>query len=182
MTDLHYRAQNENKLPAAILTIFASCALLALVLSSAGLGYPSIFQSASLLFGAIAIFFGFRYYLSYRTYHLTQMNGRQVLTVTDTQGKRISTVFYLYLDEVEEFRAITRKERKCLPKIDKTFVFTNTLRAKKMLAIDADTELGKIRLLLGTDAPFESTFARAFSERLASARADAQRESLEEEK
>lgn len=180
MKDLHYRAQNENKLPAALVTLFCALALFCLLLASSGLGLSAVFHAFVLLFGALAIFFAFRYYLSYRTYHLTYMAGRQVLTVTDTQGRRITTVFYLYLDEVTDVTLLTRAERRRLPKKDKTFIFSNTLRAKRLLALDAKSELGDIRLILGTDGQFEATFFAAFRERVALARAQEKTDAEEE--
>ncbi len=167
MRDLHYRNEAENKLPAAIISVACALALCALVLASSGIGYSSVFHALVLLFGAIAIFFAYRYYLSYRTCHLTLLSGRRVLTVTDTQGRRISTAFYLYLDEVTDVRYLARTERKKLPKREKTFLYSNTFRPKKFLSIDADTELGAIRVLLAAD----ETFAQAFSEAVSLARA-----------
>ena len=171
MKDLHYRPQSENKLPAALVTLFLALALFCLFLASSGLGLSAVFHALVLLFGALAIFFAFRYYLSYRTYHLTQMGGRQALTVTDTQGRRITTVFYLYLDEVTDVALIPRTERKKLPRRAKTFIFSNTLRAKRLLSVDGEGELGELRLILGTDAQIESTFFAALCERLTFARA-----------
>ena len=176
MKDLHYRPACENKLPAAIVTIMCALALFCLVLAASGIGYTAVFHALVLLFGSVAIFFAYRYYLSYRTYHLTKMAGRRVLTVTDTQGKRITTVFYLYLDEVENAELIARTERKKLEKKEKTFVFSNTLRAQRLLCINAETELGKIRLLLGAN----ESFALAFGEALTLARTESEQKGHEE--
>ena len=167
MKDLHYRPNAENKLPATIISLACALALSFLALASSGIGYSSVFHALVLLFGALAIFYAYRYYLSFRTYHLKGMDGRTVLTVTDTQGRRISTAFYLYLDEVTKAQFLSRAESKKLPRQEKTFIFSNTLRAQKLLCIDADTELGCIRLILGAD----ETFAAAFAEALALTRA-----------
>ena len=176
MKELHYRAQSENKLPAALVTLFLALALFFLALASSGIGYSSVFHALVLLFGALAIFYTFRYYLSFRTYHLTQIGGRQALTVTDTQGRRVTTVFYLYLDEVTDFTLVDRCARKKMPKREKTFIFSNTLRAKRLLVLDADGELGRIRAILGTDAEFESTFFEALRARISLEGAQAERE------
>lgn len=171
MKDLHYRHASENKLPAALISGACAFALVFFVLAQSGLGYSAVFHALVLLFGAIAIFFAFRYYLSFRTYHLTYMNSRHVLTVTDTQGRRLSTVFYLYLDEVKELSFLSRREQRQkkkskTPKCDKKFVFSNTLRPERRICIEADTELGKTLLVLGSDA----VFYRALCERVELAR------------
>ena len=166
MKDLHYRHEAENKLPAAIISIACALALFALTLAATGFGFASVFHALALLFGSVAIFYAYRYYLSYRTYHLTHMSDRLALTVTDTQGRRISTAFYLYLDEVDNAAFLSRAEKKRLPKKAKHFVYSNTLRAQKFLCIDAETELGAVRVMLAAD----EIFARAFFDALARAR------------
>ena len=137
MKDLHYRPNAENKLPATIISLACALALSFLALASSGIGYSSVFHALVLLFGALAIFYAYRYYLSFRTYHLKGMDGRTVLTVTDTQGRRLSTVFYLYLDEVKELSFLSRREQRQkkkskTPKCDKKFVFSNTLRPEQI--------------------------------------------------
>ena len=160
MKDLHYRQEPQNKLPAYLISIGCALALSFLTLASSGIGYSAVFHALVLICGAFAIFFAYRYYLSYRTYHLTYMGGRHVLTVTDTQGKRIVTVFYLYLDEVENAALLSRAELKQQKRMDKTFIFSNTLRPTQFLSIDAKTELGDIRVLLSSDACFADALAK----------------------
>ena len=160
MKDLHYRPAAENKLAAVLISGGCAFALCFLLLASSGIGYSSVFHALVLLCGALAIFFAYRYYLSFRTYHLTYLSGRHVLTVTDTQGKRIVTAFYLYLDEVENASLLSRAELKQKKHMDKTFIFSNTLRPAQFLSIDAKTELGTIRILLSSDTCFADAFAK----------------------
>ncbi len=158
MTELHYRHTSENCLPAIVILVAFILAFFSFVMSGIGFLYSAIWQSLVMICGAVGIYFGFRYYLSYRTYTLTSLNSRAVLIVTDTQGRRISTVCHIYLDEVEELyleergRSLPDSIKKKKP--EKHFSFTNSMRPQYRIRLYAHTDMGYIMVLLGSNQVF----------------------------
>lgn len=144
MTDLVYRPEDKNPRAAWLATACLVVALGALLPDMAGIGPRPVWQSLVLLFLSLAIFLGVRYFFSYRTYTLTYLNCRHVLLVTDTVGKRISTVCHLYLDEVAAVSAERRGEKKPFPESLKKegrkpplkrFIYQNTLAPEERVTL-----------------------------------------------
>lgn len=101
MTDLYYEPPKRKRVAYTLVLIcfFAGC--IALLLSAQGIGPAALWQAIVLATSAAAVFVCVRYLLTSRSYRLTYLSGRRVLLVEETQGKRISCAFYLYLDRVE---------------------------------------------------------------------------------
>ena len=173
-TDLHYKPEAENRLGFTLSMIFLSLAVVFFFLSGTTLLYAAVWHSLVLIAAAAGIYFLFRYHLSYRTYHLQYMNGRAVLIVTDTQGRRISTACHLYLDEITHCDYTGTggkpKVRGQMTRV-KRFFYSNTLSPARVITLDAVTEIGCVRLILASN----EVFYRILAERIELAKAQKER-------
>ncbi len=182
MTDLTYRPEQENKVAFVWMTVFFLIACLSVLVGMVEVIPNVLWQSLMLLALALTLLFGIRYMLSYRTYSLHYMKGRHVLVVTDTVGRRITTLCHVYLDEVLELRSVKAGEKpkgveavknKRLQK----FVFQNVLRPSLRAYVYADGGDRVNLLCLQTSDVFFS----ALQQRMQVAKAEAVREAAEDD-
>lgn len=177
MPDLTYRPERDNQVAIMVVSTTLFVAIISLFPGMAGWNYQAVWQSAVLIFSSVAIFFSVRYFLSYRTYSLTYLNGRHVLIVTDTQGRRISTACHVYLDDISHMVFYRRGEEKP-PLSDefqksspKKFIFQNVLRPSTMAFVYLIDESGAKVIRLQSDAIFFSAlqlrYEAAKAERIA---------------
>lgn len=93
------KARNKNAVWLSAALFLAGCILLAL--GMAGVPGAAVFQLCFALLSASAMLVWLRYCMSAYTYTLTDSCGAPMLVVTQTQGRRISTVCRVELCHVE---------------------------------------------------------------------------------
>ncbi len=143
MTDLTYRPQQENWMAFALMTVCFVAACLSVLVGMTAAIPNVLWQSLLLLSLAIALLLGIRYMLSYRTYSLHYMKGRHVLIITDTVGRRMTTLCHVYLDEVLSCQSVSIGDKPfdedaVKNKRVQKFVFQNVLRPPLRAYLYAD--------------------------------------------
>ncbi len=119
MTDIRFTPKSNGKKEKAQLVLYAAIALVAFVFGMLPIAGRGVLQLVFVIFVAIDVMLGTKYFLSSYTYTLTDEYGEIMLIVTQTQGKRISTLANFAIDDI---RAIELKpQRDALEDITKKY-------------------------------------------------------------
>ena len=109
MKDIRFTPKSNGKKEKAYLALYAAIAIVAFIFGMLPISGRGILQLVFVVFVAIDVMLGSKYFLSSYTYTLTDQYGENMLVITQTQGKRISTLANL---AVKDIRTIALKTQK----------------------------------------------------------------------
>ena len=102
MIDVRFTPKVNGKKEKAYLLLFALIAVVAFIFSLTPIQGKGILQFVFVLFVALDMMIGIKYFLSSYTYTLTDEYGDCTLIVTQTQGKRVSTFANFLVKDIRE--------------------------------------------------------------------------------
>ena len=114
--DFTYRPVVDKRMASATFFAFVSLSCLAVIPSVSLERYKGVASLVAVLFFVVAMAIYSRYLIGEYAYVcFTTSEGRAVLTVTKTTGKRVSTLQYLYLSEIVAVKHYASTEEKEKP-------------------------------------------------------------------
>ena len=92
MTDFRYSPKINGKKEKATAVLYGAIAVVAFIFGMLPIAGKGIIQLVFVVFAALDIMHCIKYFLTSYTYTLTDASGEVMIVVTQTQGKRISTL------------------------------------------------------------------------------------------
>ena len=92
MTDFRYSPKINGKKEKATAVLYAAIAVVAFIFGMLPIAGKGIIQLVFVVFAALDIMHCIKYFLTSYTYTVTDESGEAMIVVTQTQGKRISTL------------------------------------------------------------------------------------------
>lgn len=159
MKDFYYAPSSKGKKEISVSILFAICAILSLALAMAEVFSRSLLQLAFVIFVVIDLFFGVRFFLSSYRYTVTEEYGDLMLVVTQTQGKRISTLANFKIADIKKVEIADAPER--IKALKKSFLssglrysYVPSLSPSHLTCLTVRNDYTVYRVLLQTDSVF----------------------------
>ena len=159
MRDVYYSPSAKGKKEITLTFILAICAVISLALGMTEVFSRSLLQLAFVVFIVTDLFLCIRFFLSSYRYTLTEEYGDLMLVVTQTQGKRISTLANFKISDVKKIETADTPER--VKALKKSFAssglrysYTLSLSPTHLTCLTVRNDYTVYRVLLQTDAVF----------------------------
>ena len=159
MKDIYYSPNAKGKKEITLTFVLALCAVISLVLGMTEGFSRSLLQLAFVIFIVTDLFLCIRFFLSSYRYTITEEYGDLMLVVTQTQGKRISTLANFKISDVKRIETADTPER--VKALKKSFAsgglrysYTLSLSPTHLTCLTVRNDYTVYRVLLQTDAVF----------------------------
>ena len=159
MKDFYYVPQSKGKKEISVSVLLAICALISLALAMAEVFSRSLFQLVFVIFVVIDLFLSARFFLSSYRYTVTEEYGDLMLLVTQTQGKRITTLANFKIADIKKIEIADTPER--IKELKKGFLssglrysYIPSLSPLHLTCLTVRNDYTVYRVLLQTDAVF----------------------------
>ena len=159
MRDVYYSPSAKGKKEITLTAVLAICAVISLALGMAEIFSRSLLQLAFVVFIVTDLFLCIRFFLSSYRYTITEEYGDLMLVVTQTQGKRISTLANFKIADVKRIETADTPERVKALKASFAssglrYSYTLSLSPTHLTCLTVRNDYTVYRVLLQTDATF----------------------------
>ena len=110
MTDFKFSPKANGKKEKAKALLYAAIALVAFIFGMLPVAGKGIIQLIFVVFVALDIMHCIKYFLTAYTYTLTEEYGDAMIVVTQTQGKRISTLANFRIADIKNIELMSQKQ------------------------------------------------------------------------
>lgn len=159
MNDFYFTPSAKGKSEITLVVFLAILATTVYAISLTDIFSRSILQLLFLLLAVVCIFLCIRYFLSYYRYSVTEENGELFFIVTQTQGKRISTLADFKVEHIKKIEtAETREEMNAIKKKFASqgirYSYVPSLAPKELTLLTVRNDYLIYKVLLQTEKPF----------------------------
>ena len=166
MKDIYYVPNARGKKEITLTSILALGAAISLVLSGAELFSRSLLQFIFVIFIVADLFLCIRFFMSYYRYTITEEYGDMMLLVTQTQGKRISTLANFKIADVLKMEVADTPEKvaemkKSFSSSGLRYSYTASLSPSHLSCLTVRNDYTVYRVLLQTEPAFSDILREA---------------------